>query len=76
MRLALQKTAELDSVLNAPGWSLMTDDKKDGVIIYSREKNGLTSIKAHGVVEFSPMQIFKTIGDAEHYRKEYDANYE
>jgi hypothetical protein len=54
----------------------MTDDKKEGVTIYSMERNGLTSIKAQGVVEYSPMQIFKTIGEPENYRKVYDANYD
>ena len=67
---------KLDAIFASDGWDLMTDDTKLGVIIHSKiAKSGLTCMKACGYVDYSPMQIFKVIGD-DKYRKDYDETFD
>ena len=54
MKLALRRADDLEAFFVTPGWSLMIDDKKEGVVIHTRTgSTGLTCIKAEGTLEYS-----------------------
>jgi hypothetical protein len=76
MRLALSKLDNLEKMLDSSGWGTLVDDKKEGVVISSKiGDSGLTAIKSEGVIEFTPIEIFKVIGNSD-YRKVYDATFD
>ena len=58
-----------------PDWKITTDDKKEGIQIWLRTTpSGDNAMKAQAIVNRSPMQVFKVIGN-DSYRKTYDETY-
>lgn len=56
-------------------WKITTDDKKEGIQIWLRTTpSGDNAMKAQAIVNRSPMQVFKVIGN-DSYRKTYDETY-
>ena len=69
---ALKAKEEFEQKLPLPDWKVSVDDKKEGLMVWVRTTaEGLNGVKAQGIVNFSPDQIFMVIGDARN-KKSYD----
>ena len=55
MRQAIAKMKDVDAMFNHPDWKVLVDDKKEGLMVWSKtSSSGLNCLKASGVIEFSP----------------------
>jgi hypothetical protein len=58
--------------LAATDWKVLTDDKKEGLVISLRTSvNGISTVMSTGIIEFPALDIFRTISDPL-VRKDYD----
>jgi hypothetical protein len=73
---ALDAVGEYEKKLPHPDWKVCVDDKKEGLTVWVRTTaEGTNAVKAQGLVNFSPEQIFTVIGDANN-KKLYDDSYD
>lgn len=56
-------------------WKIITDDKKVGLKIWQRNEGGLKAMKAEGIIDKKPEDVFKVIVDLT-IRKDYDETYD
>lgn len=62
--------------LEKTDWKVLLEDKKDGLIVWQRtSEEGLKAMKAQAIIDWSPQDVFRVIGDSA-YRKDYDAVYD
>ena len=67
---------EFERKIPLSDWKVSVDDKKEGLTVWVRTTDeGLNAVKAQGVINFSPDQIFMIIGDAS-YKKLYDDTFD
>ena len=67
---------EYDQKMESSGWKVSTEDKKAGLTIWQRtSESGLKAMKAESMVNFSTIDLFKTLGNAK-YRRDYDEVYD
>jgi hypothetical protein len=65
-----------DKTWDHPDWKVVINDKKADLVVSQRTTaEGLNSIKARGMINWSTQQIFRVIGD-DKYRKQYDPIYD
>ena len=73
---ALAAKKEFEDKIPHPDWKVSVDDKKEGLMVWVRTTpDGLNAVKAQGVVNFSPDQIFMVIGDGSK-KKLYDETFD
>eukprot|EP00347_Sterkiella_histriomuscorum_P015068 403358431 len=76
LRMALAKFDDYERQITLAEWKSLVEDKKEGLNIWQRtNSNGLKCMKAVAVIERSPEQIIKVIGDSK-YRNDYDPVYD
>jgi hypothetical protein len=69
---ALNARDEFEKKLPLDDWKVSVDDKKDGLTVWVRTTpDGLNAVKAQGIVNYSPDQIFTVLADV-NYKKLYD----
>jgi len=67
-----ERMSYLNQILEATDWKVLTDDKKEGLVVSLRTSaNGISTVKSTGIVEFPALDIFRAISDPA-VRKDYD----
>jgi len=62
----------LNELLETTDWKVLTDDKKEGLVVSLRTSaKGISTVKSTGIIEFPAIDIFRTIVDPA-VRKDYD----
>ena len=76
LKIAIQRLTDFSDYAEAKDWKEMINDKKQGVLISTREgPSKCNSVKATGVLNYTPIEIFRTLTDSK-YRSLYDSNYD
>lgn len=58
---------EYEASLSSKDWKESVNDKKEGLIISLRtNSDGLSCVKATGIVDFPILDIYKTLGDTKY----------
>jgi hypothetical protein len=72
----LAARVQYEERLEHPDWKVSVDDKKDGLTIWVRTtSDGFNAVKAQGIINHSPEQIFVTIGNGDN-KKLFDDTYD
>lgn len=61
--------------MNASDWKLDNEDKKEGLTVWQKQMDNLKCMKAAGMINHSPKNIFRCLGD-ESYKRIYDSSYD
>ena len=78
MKRASNSVKEFERRMNLTDWKQALEDKKEGLLIWQRESDeGRNAMKATGIIDFSPDQIMRILGDPNpQWRKDYDAMFD